>query len=81
VEIPDEEIELETAIQRINNHVIERVGNFTTSVVGDSPIPPQTQPETAPGNKTSFTENLANGITLEMVSLPAGKFLMGSPDK
>ncbi|NCS49897.1 MAG: SUMF1/EgtB/PvdO family nonheme iron enzyme [Microcystis aeruginosa BK11-02] len=80
VEIPDEEIELETAIQRINNHVIERVGDFSTSVVGDSPIPPQTQPETAPGNKTSFTENLANGIKLEMVSLPAGKFLMGSPD-
>ncbi|GCL45523.1 formylglycine-generating enzyme family protein [Microcystis aeruginosa] len=104
VEIPDEEIELETAIQRINNHVIERVGNFITSVVGDSPIPPppklgtpldnktpsspsdwmipskSAQPETALGNKTSFTENLPNGITLEMVSLPAGQFLMGSAD-
>nr|NCR69600.1 formylglycine-generating enzyme family protein [Microcystis aeruginosa LL11-07] len=103
VEIPDEEIELETAIQRINNHVIERVGDFSTSVVGDSPIPPQTQPETAPGNKTSFTENyqssvisyqlgtapgnktsftenLADGIKLEMVSLPAGKFTMGSAE-
>ncbi|TRU26747.1 MAG: serine/threonine-protein kinase pkn1 [Microcystis aeruginosa Ma_SC_T_19800800_S464] len=80
VEIPDEEIELETAIQRINNHVIERVGDFSTSVVGDSLILPQTQPETAPGNKTSFTENLANGIRLEMVSLPAGKFLMGSAE-
>jgi hypothetical protein len=104
VEIPDEEIELETAIQRINNHVIERVGNFITSVVGDSPIPPppqpetaldnktpsspsdwmiaskSAQPETALGNKTSFTENLPNGITLEMVNLPAGQFLMGSPD-
>ncbi|MCA2655341.1 SUMF1/EgtB/PvdO family nonheme iron enzyme [Microcystis sp. M061S2] len=104
VEIPDEEIELETAIQRINNHVIERVGNFITSVVGDSPIPPppklgtllgnktpsspsdwmipskSAQPETPLDNKTSFTENLPNGITLEMVSLPAGQFLMGSPD-
>ena len=27
-----------------------------------------------------FTEKLANGITLEMVSLPAGQFLMGSAD-
>ncbi|BAG01375.1 formylglycine-generating enzyme family protein [Microcystis aeruginosa] len=52
VEIPDEEIELETAIQRINNHVIERVGNFSTSVVGDSPIPPLPQPETPLDNKT-----------------------------
>jgi formylglycine-generating enzyme required for sulfatase activity len=104
VEIPDEEIELETAIQRINNHVIERVGDFSTSVVGDSPIPPPSQPktpldnktpsspsdwmipsksaqpETPLDNKTSFIENLPNGITLEMVSLPAGQFLMGSPD-
>ncbi|MBE9075580.1 formylglycine-generating enzyme family protein, partial [Microcystis sp. LEGE 08355] len=104
VEIPDEEIELETAIQRINNHVIERVGNFITSVVGDSPIPPppqqktpldnktpsspsdwmipskSAQPETALGNKTSFTENLPNRVTMEMVSLPAGQFLMGSAD-
>ncbi|TRT79494.1 MAG: serine/threonine-protein kinase pkn1 [Microcystis sp. M_OC_Ca_00000000_S217Cul] len=29
---------------------------------------------------TPFTENLPKGITLEMVGLPAGKFLMGSPD-
>ncbi|TRU66844.1 MAG: serine/threonine-protein kinase pkn1 [Microcystis viridis Mv_BB_P_19951000_S69D] len=80
-EIPDEEIELETAIQRINNHVIERVGNFATSVIGDSPIPPRTQPETALGNKTSFTENLPKRVTLEMVSLPAGQFLMGSSER
>jgi formylglycine-generating enzyme required for sulfatase activity len=38
-----------------------------------SPIPPIASP-------TPFTEKLANGIRLEMVSLPAGKFLMGSSD-
>ena len=29
---------------------------------------------------TEFTEKLPNDLTLEMVSLPAGEFLMGSPD-
>jgi formylglycine-generating enzyme required for sulfatase activity len=38
-----------------------------------SPIPPIASP-------TPFTEKLANGIRLEMVSLPAGKFTMGSSE-
>nr|WP_244887718.1 bifunctional serine/threonine-protein kinase/formylglycine-generating enzyme family protein [Anabaena cylindrica] len=29
---------------------------------------------------TSFTENLGNGVVLEMVAIPGGKFLMGSPE-
>jgi formylglycine-generating enzyme required for sulfatase activity len=37
-------------------------------------------PKVAPTPLTNFTENLPKGITLEMVGLPAGKFLMGSPD-
>ncbi|CCI36453.1 SUMF1/EgtB/PvdO family nonheme iron enzyme [Microcystis aeruginosa] len=38
-----------------------------------SPIPLIVSP-------TPFTEKISNGVTLEMVSLPAGEFLMGSPD-
>ena len=37
-------------------------------------------PKVSPTPLTNFTENLPKGITLEMVSLPAGQFLMGSPD-
>ncbi|GCA78101.1 SUMF1/EgtB/PvdO family nonheme iron enzyme [Microcystis aeruginosa] len=33
-----------------------------------------------PVSPTPFTEKISNGVTLEMVSLPAGQFLMGSPD-
>ncbi|MGH1393565.1 MAG: caspase, EACC1-associated type [Trichormus sp.] len=32
------------------------------------------------GRAEFFTENLANGVILEMVSIPGGKFLMGSPE-
>jgi formylglycine-generating enzyme required for sulfatase activity len=38
-----------------------------------SPIPLIASP-------TPFTEKISNGVTLEMVSLPAGEFLMGSAD-
>ncbi|REJ48426.1 MAG: serine/threonine protein kinase [Microcystis flos-aquae DF17] len=38
-----------------------------------SPIPLIASP-------TPFTEKISNGVTLEMVSLPAGQFLMGSAD-
>ena len=31
------------------------------------------------GQAKYFTENLGNGITLEMVAIPDGKFMMGSP--
>ncbi|MEO1430601.1 MAG: formylglycine-generating enzyme family protein [Cyanobacteria bacterium J06632_19] len=32
-----------------------------------------------PGKAGGFTENLGNGVTLEMVAIPGGKFIMGAP--
>ncbi|MDB9414794.1 SUMF1/EgtB/PvdO family nonheme iron enzyme [Microcystis aeruginosa] len=48
------------------------------------PLPPPPPPPPSPASvrftkPTPFTEKLPKGLTLEMVGLPAGKFLMGSP--
>ncbi|MFM7909871.1 MAG: protein kinase domain-containing protein, partial [Microcystis sp.] len=43
-------------------------------------VTPTPSPKVEPTPLTNFTENLPKGITLEMVNLPAGQFLMGSPD-
>jgi len=62
--------------------VLKQLGLVTagsvTSVVSSCQSITQFRPQ--PINLTPFTEKLPKGVTLEMVGLPAGQFLMGSPD-
>jgi formylglycine-generating enzyme required for sulfatase activity len=46
-------------------------------------ISPPTNPPKPPANinpQSSFSENLGNGVFLEMIAIPGGTFLMGSPE-
>ena len=60
----------------------QQVLNALQPVGWNSPPPPPPAPSAVkkPVSPTLFTEKLPNRVTLEMVSLPAGQFLMGSPD-
>jgi formylglycine-generating enzyme required for sulfatase activity len=62
--------------------VLKQLGLVTAgsvaSVVSSCQSITQFRPQ--PINLTPFTEKLPKGVTLEMVGLPAGQFLMGSPD-
>ena len=62
--------------------VLRQLGLVTAgsvaSVVSSCQSITQFRPQ--PINLIPFTEKLPKGVTLEMVGLPAGQFLMGSPD-
>ncbi len=46
----------------------------------NAPVTSTPLPKVAPTPLTNFTEKISKDITLEMVGLPAGQFIMGSPD-
>ena len=52
--------------------------NFDSLTVSVNEQLPEVQE--VPSKFESFTEDLGNGIELEMVAIPGGKFLMGSPE-
>ncbi|MFM6631010.1 MAG: SUMF1/EgtB/PvdO family nonheme iron enzyme, partial [Microcystis panniformis] len=56
------------------------IANVTSTPSPKVSPPPPSSPPPPPAKLTPFTEKISKGITLEMVSLPAGQFLMGSPD-
>ncbi|GAL94652.1 SUMF1/EgtB/PvdO family nonheme iron enzyme [Microcystis aeruginosa] len=60
----------------------QQVLNALQPVGWNSPPSPPPAPAAVkkPVSPTPFTEKLPNRVTLEMVSLPAGEFIMGSPD-
>ncbi|TAF07438.1 MAG: formylglycine-generating enzyme family protein [Nostocales cyanobacterium] len=43
-------------------------------------ISPRTKQPQPSNSHTSFTEDLGNGVFLEMIAIPGGSFLMGSPE-
>jgi len=64
-----------------SNILVPAINSFFVWLSRQNPTPTPPSPRPSPRPlPPPFTEKLANGIRLEMVSLPAGKFLMGSSE-
>ncbi|NEO52928.1 MAG: SUMF1/EgtB/PvdO family nonheme iron enzyme [Okeania sp. SIO3B5] len=62
-----------TLLASNTNISIQEFKTVTVNIRGEIKSRPQHQTEV-------ITENLGNGVTLKMVKIPAGRFLMGSPE-
>ncbi|MHC5597258.1 MAG: SUMF1/EgtB/PvdO family nonheme iron enzyme [Nostoc sp.] len=67
----------------VNYHFRNRYPSAVEALEALKPSAPQHQQSSTPEIKQKpkdFIENLGNGITLEMVEIPGGTFMMGSPE-
>ncbi len=59
-------------LQALNNSGTGRQPVTNTNTGNQMPVPPRSS------NSKSYTENLGNNITLDLISIPGGTFMMGS---
>ncbi|MEH2239823.1 bifunctional serine/threonine-protein kinase/formylglycine-generating enzyme family protein [Nostoc sp.] len=67
----------------VNYHFRDRYPSAVEALEALKPSAPQQRQSSTPEIKQKpkdFIENLGNGITLEMVQIPGGTFMMGSPE-
>lgn len=67
----------------VNYHFRDRYPSAVEALEALKPSAPQQRQSSTPEMKQKpkdFIENLGNGITLEMVQIPGGTFMMGSPE-
>ncbi|MEH1938205.1 MAG: bifunctional serine/threonine-protein kinase/formylglycine-generating enzyme family protein [Nostoc sp.] len=67
----------------VNYHFRDRYPSAVEALEALKPSAPQQRQSSTPEIKQKpkdFIENLGNGVTLEMVQIPGGTFMMGSPE-
>ncbi len=65
--------------QPTSNNPFKQIFQQFVSPANNPPQPTIINPQPT-NSHTSFQENLGNGVLLEMIAIPGGTFLMGSPD-
>ncbi|MBE9238073.1 SUMF1/EgtB/PvdO family nonheme iron enzyme [Anabaena aphanizomenioides LEGE 00250] len=65
--------------QPTSNNPFKQIFQQLISPPTNSPQPTIIKPQPT-NSHTSFQENLGNGVLLEMIAIPGGTFLMGSPE-
>ncbi|MBD2134501.1 SUMF1/EgtB/PvdO family nonheme iron enzyme [Sphaerospermopsis sp. FACHB-1094] len=64
----------------LNNPIPQKTVVFPNSQPPQTQTTPPTNSPQTSNSHTSFQENLGNGVLLEMIAIPGGTFIMGSPE-